>query len=130
MAGQLTDSLTLNTLDYTAAYISVVMGQCVLFSFFLFLLILLLRRILPGKAVFLKGLLWEILLIAPFLGKLKLFHEGHFFSRWTYRWIGFCNEYWWIRYGYLLGMIFCAFALFSGRRRLDYFLNPLVLSQF
>ncbi len=94
MAGQLTDSLTLNTLDYTAAYISVVMGQCVLFSFFLFLLILLLRRILPGKAVFLKGMLWEILLIAPFLGKLKLFHEEHFFSRWTYRWIGFCNEYW------------------------------------
>lgn len=119
MAGQLTDSLTLNTLDYTAAYISVVMGQCVLFSFFLFLLILLLRRILPGRAVFLKGMLWEILLIAPFLGKLKFFHEGHFFSRWTYRWIGFCNESWWVRYGYLLGMIFCAFALFSGRKRLD-----------
>ncbi len=119
MAGQLTDSWTLNTLDYTAAYISVVMGQCVLFSFFLFLLILLLRRILPGKAVFLKGLLWEILLIATFLGKLKFFHEGHFFSRWTYRWIGVCNESWWVRYGYLLGMIFCAFALFSRRRRLD-----------
>lgn len=119
MAGQLTDSLTLNTLDYTAAYISVVMGQCVLFSFFLFLLILLLRRILPGKAVFLKGMLWEILLIAPFFGKLRLFHEGHFFSRWTDQWIRLCNEYRWVRYGYLLGMIFCASVLFSGRRRLD-----------
>jgi len=129
MAGQLTDNLTLNTLDYTVTYISVVLGLCVWVSFFLFLLILLIRQILPGRAVFLKGMLWGILLIAPFMGKLRFFHKKNFFCCWTYWWIGFCNERWWVRYGYLLGMILCAGVLFSGRRRLGRLVNGMEMDR-
>lgn len=123
MAGNLTGSELLNFLDFSIAYFVVVLGQCVKISFFLFLLVLLLRRTLLEKTVFLKGMSWGIFFTAPFLGKLKLFYEADLFSRRMIWWEILCTECWWARHGYLLGMAICAGFLFFGRRRLCRFVK-------
>ena len=69
------DSLMLETLDFTTAYFGVLLGQCAMISFFLFPLIFLLREILFRKNIFLKGMSWGLLLLTPFLGKLKINHQ-------------------------------------------------------
>lgn len=118
MAGNLTHNQMLNFLDYSTAYLCALLFQCVFISFFLFFVIFLLRETLLCRNIFLKGMLWGILLTAPFLGKLKPFYEERFLYCWTDRWAFLCTGFWWIRYGYLLGMAICAGFLFSGRRRL------------
>lgn len=123
MAGNLTENQMLNFLDYSAAYFCALLFQCVFISYFLFLTILLLRGIFLRRNIFLKGMIWGILLTVPFLGKLKPFYEEEFFYCWTNRWAFLCTEFWWVRYGYLLGMAVCAGILFFGRWRLGRFVK-------
>lgn len=114
----MTNSLMLQTFDFIIGYLGVLLGQCALISFFLFPLIFLLRGTLFRKTVFLKGMSWGLLLVTPFLGKLKILYEEEFFRRWLDCWNVPCMNCWWARYGYLLGMAACAGVLFSGRKRL------------
>lgn len=118
MAGQIMNSLIWSTLDFLAAYMGVLLGQCALVSYALFPMVLLLRRIVFRKTVFLKGMAWGLLLVTPFLGKLKIFYEVPFFRRCLDHWNIPCVDCPWVRYGYLLGMAFCAGYLFLGRKRL------------
>ncbi len=113
----MTDSLMLETFDFITAYFGVLLGRCTLLSFFLFPLILLLRKAFR-KNVFLRGMPWGLLLVAPFLGKLRLLYEEELFCRWMDCWNVPCTDHWWIRYGYALGMVVCAGFLLSGRKRL------------
>lgn len=117
-AGQMTNSLMLQTFDFIIGYLGVLLGQCAIVSFFLFPLILLLRGTLFRNTVFLKGMSWGLLLVTPFLGKLKILYEEDCFRRWLDCWNVPCTGCWWARYGYLLGMAVCAGVLFSGRKRL------------
>ena len=121
----MTDSLMLKTLDFTTAYFGVLLGQCALISFFLFPLIFLLREILFKKNIFLKGMSWGLLLLTPFLGKLKIIYEEDLFRRLLDCWNIPCMNCWWVRYGYLFGMIVCAVFLFSGRKRLVKFVKQM-----
>jgi len=61
-------------LKFVLSYYVLQLGRGAAVSFLLMGLILLLRG-LCGKAVFLKGLLWSILLLCPFVGRLKCFYE-------------------------------------------------------
>ena len=114
----MTDSLMWETFDFITAYLGMLLGQCALISYFVFPLILLLRGLLFKKNVFLRGMSWGLLLITPFLGKLKILYEIDFFRRRMDCWNVPCTSCWWVRYGYLLGMAVCAGYLFSGRKRL------------
>lgn len=66
MAGQMTENAVLAFLDYCAAYISVVLGRSMLISVFAFVIILLMRGVFFRNTIFLKGMLWGILLAMPF----------------------------------------------------------------
>ncbi len=118
MAGQWMNSLTFNILDFGTIYIAISLGQCVQVSFFVFILILFLRGTLLRKTVFLKGMVWGLLLVTPFLGKLNLLYDNGFVFRCTSWWATLCSDHWWVRYGYVAGMALCAGVLFSGRRKL------------
>ena len=89
-------------------YFCIQLGRCVLFSFLALALILILRTTILKRAVFLRGMVWSIFLIVPFLGKLKLFYENMLMCRLFMWWNNICIEYWQVRYGYLIGMMFTA----------------------
>lgn len=120
-------SLTFSILDFGTMYIATSLGQCVQASFFLFILVLFLRGVFLGEAVFLKGMVWGLLLVLPFLGKLKLFYDSGFVFSCTGWWGTLCGDHWWVRYGYVSGMALCAGVLFSGRKRMGSFVKSLDL---
>ena len=65
----------LNLLDNLTTYFSIQLGRCVLLSFPVLALILILRRGVFMKTTFLKGMVWGIFTVVPFLGKLSLFYD-------------------------------------------------------
>ena len=56
-----------------AAYYAIQLVRCVLISFAVFAVILLLRKTLLKNRGFLKGALWSLLLPVLFAGKMKFF---------------------------------------------------------
>lgn len=119
MAGQLTENAVLGFMDYCAAYISVLLGRCVLISVLFFVLILLMRRVLFRKSIFLKGMLWGVLLTAPFLGKLRVIHEMDSFGSLFAWWDMLCQERVLVRLGYILGIVLSACMVYYRHRRLS-----------
>lgn len=118
MAGQLTGNGIFNFIDYSAGYISVVLGRCALISLAVFAGILLLRGTVLKGTCFLRGLIWGFLFITLFLGKLKVIH-GNGTLAWIFRWWdALCIEHWWARHGYLAGIVLGAGAVYRRRRRL------------
>ncbi len=98
-------SNALSILNDCIIYFCIQFGRCVLFSFPVLALVLILRTTILKKAVFLKGMVWGIFLIVPFVGKLKLFYDNMLMCRLFMWWNNICIEYWQVRYGYLIGMI-------------------------
>ena len=86
-------------------YFCIQLGRCVLLSFPVLAIVLILRATILRKTVFLRGMVWSIFLIVPFLGKLKLFYENMLMCRMFMWWNNICIEYWQVRYGYLIGMM-------------------------
>ena len=119
MAGQMTENVVLGFLDYCTAYISVLLGRCVLISVFVFAVILLMRCVFFRNTIFPKGMLWGLLLITPFLGKVRILHEmdslGGFFVYWDI----LCCERLVVRLGYVFGIVLCAGGIYCRRRRLN-----------
>lgn len=95
----------LTVLNDCVIYFCIQLGRCVLFSVPAMALVLILRTTILRKAVFLRGMVWSIFLIVPFLGKLKLFYENILMCRLFMWWNNICIEYWQVRYGYLIGMM-------------------------
>ena len=85
-------------------YFSIQLGRCVLLSFVLLLLVILLRGTVLKRTVFLKGMVWGIFLIAPFLGKLRLFYENMVMCRLFMWWNNICIDFWLVGGVYLLGI--------------------------
>ena len=63
-------------LDLCAVYLTTQLVRCAAFSLVLTGLVMLLRKMLFSERIFLKGMLWAVFLVTPFLGKLKLFYEN------------------------------------------------------
>lgn len=99
-------------------YFSIQLGRCVLLSFILLLLVLFLRGIVFRKTVFLRGMVWCVLLISPFLGKLRLFYENEVMCKLFMWWNNICIEYPQISYAYLFGIIICAGLIFWKYKKL------------
>ncbi|MDE5597577.1 MAG: M56 family metallopeptidase, partial [Lachnospiraceae bacterium] len=99
---------TLSILNDCIIYFCIQLGRCVLFSFPVLAFVLILRTTIFKKTVFLRGMVWSIFLIVPFLGKLKLFYENMLMCRMFMWWNNICIEYWQVRYGYLICMMITA----------------------
>ncbi|MDE5597598.1 MAG: transcriptional regulator, partial [Lachnospiraceae bacterium] len=99
-------------------YFCIQLGRCVSFSFPALALILILRTTILKRAVFLRGMVWSIFLIVPFLGKLKLFYENMLMCRFFMWWNNICIEYWQVRYGYMIGMMITASLIIWKHKKL------------
>lgn len=62
------------------------------------------------------GMAWGLLLVAPFLGKLRVHYEMQLFAEMLGWWDVLCIEHWWIRHGYLAGVMLGAGLMWRRRR--------------
>lgn len=108
----------LSILNDCVIYFCIQLGRCVLFSFPVLALVLFLRAAILKKTVFLKGMIWSIFFIVPFLGKLKLFYENMQMCRLFMWWNNICIAYWQVRYGYLIGMMIIASLILWKHKKL------------
>ncbi|MCH5333693.1 MAG: M56 family metallopeptidase [Agathobacter sp.] len=111
--------------DQCSAYFSIQLGRCVLFSFLALGLVLVLRHSILKEKIFLKGLLWSIFLLVPFVGKLELFYNNTLMCRLFLWWNNCCIEYPAIRYGYLLGVMISGALIFRQHRKLHRQINSM-----
>ena len=119
-----------NFLDVCAVYYGLQLIRCGIFSFGIFGVVLLLRKLLPQNRVFLKGSLWFLLIPVLFVGKLKFFYESEsgtsVFSRLT----DFCMDHTWICWLYLCGIITYTILLLRKRRKLKKLILNMEKSEF
>lgn len=87
--------------DFTT-YFSILLGRCALLSFPILIFVIIMRKIFLKKKIFLKGLMWGLFLLVPFMGKLNLFYDNTWMRKSFMWWNDICMLYWWVRYGYIL----------------------------
>ena len=105
-------------LDQCSVYFSIQLGRCVLFSFVALGIVLVLRCSILKEKIFLKGMLWSIFLLVPFVGKLELFYNNILMYRLFLWWNNICIKYSVIGYGYLLGVVISGVLIFRQHRKL------------
>lgn len=105
-------------LDFYIVYFSTQLVRCVVFSFVLLGLVMLLRKMLFSEQVFFRGMLWTSFLIIPFLGRLKLFYENAAIrgvTGWMTEGTMTCL---WADRIYMAGILAAAFVILGKRLRL------------
>lgn len=112
----------LKFLDIVGNYFTLQLFRCAVFGVFLMALVLALRRTCKN-AVFIKGLLWSVLLVAPFIGKLKIFYENAFCIRLSGWWTAWCMGHLWVSRVYIAGMAVTFFVLMLRRWRINRFVK-------
>ncbi len=105
-------------LNQCSVYFSIQLGRCVLFSFAALGIVLILRCSILKKKIFLKGLLWSIFLLVPFVGKLELFYNNALMCRLFLWWHNCCIAYPVISYGYMIGVVISGVFIFLQHRKL------------
>lgn len=105
-------------MDFCAAYYTTQLVRCAAFSFLLIGLVMLLRKVLFPKHIFLRGLLWSLFLFIPFLGKLKMFYENKAVVNITWRLTEATMSRIWIDRIYMAGILVAAVCIFGKRFRL------------
>lgn len=108
----------LEFLKGAVAYYTVQLGRSAMLSIPILLIILILRRTICRKTVFVKGLLWTLLIPLPFMGKMKFFYEteaGIGLFRW---WQKLIFENIGLGYLYLLIVVLLGILIFTKRRKL------------
>ena len=58
-------------LDFSSAYIVTVALRCTIVSFVLLAVVMIIRSTIIKNTVFLKGMIWSLVLLFPFFGTLK-----------------------------------------------------------
>lgn len=105
-----------NTLDFCLGIMVIRLGMCVIVSFALLEIVLVLRRTLLKDRIFAKGLLWSVFLLVPFVGKLKLFYTNIYAGRPFIMWLVLCNKVKPVVYVYVLGMAVSATRIVHQNR--------------
>ncbi len=105
-------------IDFCAAYYTTQLVRCAAFSLVLVGLVMLIRKLFFSEWTFLRGTLWALFLIIPFLGKLKLFYETEAVRKVT-GWLtaGTMSCLWADRI-YMAGILVAAICIFGKRLRL------------
>ena len=104
------------TFDFCMACMVIELGMCVIVSFFALEAVLIIRRTILKDKVFAKGMLWSVLVLVPFVGKLKLFYSNIYVGRPFVMWLALCNKIRAVRYVYVLGMLISALWIVHGNR--------------
>ncbi|MBR1701956.1 MAG: M56 family metallopeptidase [Lachnospiraceae bacterium] len=112
-------------IDGVTIYFSVQLGRCAILSVLLLGLVLLLRKTILKNNIFLKGAVWGLFLIVPFLGKLRFYYENELARKLLLWWQDVCMDYAWVRYGYFLGILASAVWLIRKRWKIGKMLAPL-----
>lgn len=112
-------------LNAGAFYFVMQLGRGVFLSFPILFAVLLLRRTVFKKAVFLKGILWCLFLPLPFVGKMRFFYESGLGVRLFFWWHKICIEQPWIYGIWLLGILGSGIYIFYRRRKLHRFVSGL-----
>ena len=115
---------TLEVFDFCAVYFVTLWGRCAALSVPLLALVLLLRKLIWRRGAFVKGAVWTAFVPALFLGKLRVFYENRVFLP-LIRWQSWCSGYWFLRYGYLLGIAVSITLLRRRRAKLRRMLRGL-----
>ncbi|MCM1273612.1 MAG: M56 family metallopeptidase [Clostridium sp.] len=107
-----------DVIDFCAVYFTTQLVRCTAFSFVLIGLVMLLRRVLFSRQVFLRGMLWSLFLVIPFLGKLKLFYENGIVLHMTWKLTCVTMKYIWVDRIYVTGILATVLFLLGKRLRL------------
>ena len=91
-------------LKFYAAYFATLLGRCAVLSLPVLGLVWLLRKTAGRQNTFARGAAWAGLLPVLFLGKLGVYYKSRIFLP-LLLWQSWCCGYWWVRYGYLAGVI-------------------------
>lgn len=105
-------------LNLCAVYYVTQILKCVQISFIVFAFVYFLRKTLLKNRVFLKSMLWSLLIPVLFAGKIKFFYENTIdillFSWWT----EICKTCIWINWLYICGIFVYAARRFYKKRKL------------
>lgn len=105
--------------DVCAVYYTTQLVRCIMFSYMVLGIVMLLRKLLFPKLTFVKGTLWGLFLILPFLGRLKIFYENPVVLKWTWRMTMVTMRYYLLDYIYMAGILIAAILIFGKRLRLQ-----------
>ncbi|MBD5479148.1 MAG: M56 family metallopeptidase [Lachnospiraceae bacterium] len=103
-------NIRIRFLNLCAVYYVVQLIRCVLFSFIIFALILILRKTVLKNKVFFKGALWSLFVPVLFIGKMKFFYENRIGVKLFSRFTAMCMNHVWICWLYL-----CVVLLYTAR---------------
>ena len=109
----------LNLINNFSIYFSILLGRCAILSFLILFLVTMLRQTILKRFTFLRGLIWAIFFIVPFMGKLNLYYDNKQICDLFMWWNDACMSYWPIRYGYLISMFICAGVIIYRRRKIQ-----------
>ncbi|MCM1498074.1 MAG: hypothetical protein NC124_06360 [Clostridium sp.] len=101
--------------DFAFTYYVILLGRAVLISVCMLIAISVFRRGVSGNWTFARGAIWGILLLAPFMGKMKWIYQTHIGVRLLYPWQEICIIHRWVPSAYVIGMI-CTAAVLLRRR--------------
>lgn len=105
-------------MDFCTVYYTTQLVRCAAFSFVLMGFVMLLRKMLFSRWIFLRGMLWALFLVIPFLGRLKLFYENEAVRKVTWRITAVTASWLWADRIYMAGILVVAIYIFGKRLRL------------
>ncbi|MDR1699960.1 MAG: M56 family metallopeptidase [Lachnoclostridium sp.] len=109
----------INFIDVILVYFMLQLLPCAIISLFLIGVIMLLRKTIFRKYVFIRGMLWTVLLLVPFLGKLRLFYENRAVLN-VFRWLMLVvMDYPWLNRIYMLIALFSIIYVLFRRHQLS-----------
>ncbi|MBO4914993.1 MAG: M56 family metallopeptidase [Oscillospiraceae bacterium] len=117
--------LTLSMIDFCAVYFMTLLGRCAMVSLPVLGVILLLRKTALRRSTFAKGAVWAIMLPVLLVGRLSVYYSGSKLYLPLLLWQSWCSGYWWVRYGYLAGVIVGLAVMIYRRRKLHRLLRGL-----
>lgn len=107
-------------IECITVYISVIMARCVFISLVVTAVIMILRQTLCKRMASVRYALWSILLVVPFLGRLKWYYETRTGIRLFWWLSGLCmKKPYIIDWIYVLGVLICFFIMVRRHRRLN-----------
>ena len=121
--------LTLSMIDFCAVYFMTLLGRCAMVSLPVLGVILLLRKTALRRSTFAKGAVWAIMLPVLLVGRLSVYYSGSRLYLPLLLWQSWCSGYWWVRYGYLAGVVIGLAVMVHRRRKLYRMLRGLLTEE-
>lgn len=106
-------------LYFACMYYVIQLGRAVQISLVMLVVILIFRKIcMKYNIVFFRGILWGILLLAPFMGRMRWIYETRIGVKLLFYWQNICGSHRWIPSVYVAGMVIVGAWIFYRRRKL------------